>query len=134
MQERRARHPGALRRPQVGQENPFAWLLRDAAPEGGRGGGGTSPVQTAHLWQSDKICCLGADRRASGQAWRSGPAHQPRGMPCRAAHQIGLRRDDADRAHPDGALLEVGVLDLDGGDPVVIHAMPLRQKFRRFLG
>jgi hypothetical protein len=35
---------------------------------------------------------------------------------------------------PDGALLEVGVLDLDGDDPVVIHAMPLRQKFRRFLG
>ena len=34
---------------------------------------------------------------------------------------------------PDGALLEVGVLNLDGDDPVVIHAMPLRQKFRRFL-
>jgi hypothetical protein len=34
---------------------------------------------------------------------------------------------------PDGALLEVGVLDLDGDDPVVIHAMPLRAKFYRFL-
>lgn len=34
---------------------------------------------------------------------------------------------------PDGALLEVGVLDLDGGDPVAIHAMPLRAKFRRLL-
>ncbi len=34
---------------------------------------------------------------------------------------------------PDGALLEVGVLDLDGNDPVVIHAMPLRAKFRRLL-
>ena len=34
---------------------------------------------------------------------------------------------------PDGALLEVGVLDLDSADPVVIHAMPLREKFRRFL-
>ena len=33
----------------------------------------------------------------------------------------------------DGRLLEVGVLDLDGDDPVVIHAMPLRAKFRRFL-
>lgn len=33
----------------------------------------------------------------------------------------------------DGALLEVGVLDLYGDDPVVIHAMPLRPKFRRFL-
>ena len=27
---------------------------------------------------------------------------------------------------PDGALLEIGVLDLDGDDPVVIHAMPLQ--------
>ena len=34
----------------------------------------------------------------------------------------------------DGALLEVGVLDIDGDDPVVIHAMPLRPKFYRFLG
>lgn len=33
-----------------------------------------------------------------------------------------------------GALLEIGVLDLDGDDPVVIHAMPLRPKFYRFLG
>lgn len=34
----------------------------------------------------------------------------------------------------DGALLEVGVLDIDGEDPVVIHAQPLRPKFHRFLG
>ncbi len=34
----------------------------------------------------------------------------------------------------DGALLEVGVLDLDGDDPVIIHAMPIRTKFYRFLG
>ena len=33
-----------------------------------------------------------------------------------------------------GALLEIGVLDIYGGDPVVMHAMPLRQKFYRFLG
>ena len=33
----------------------------------------------------------------------------------------------------DGALLEVGVLDIDGDDPVVIHAMALRPKFYRFL-
>jgi hypothetical protein len=26
----------------------------------------------------------------------------------------------------DGALREIGVLDIDGDDPVVIHAMPLR--------
>jgi hypothetical protein len=34
----------------------------------------------------------------------------------------------------DGALLEIGVLDLDGEDPVIIHALPLRPKFRNFLG
>jgi hypothetical protein len=33
----------------------------------------------------------------------------------------------------DGALLEIGILDIDGDDPVVIHAMPLRRKFYRFL-
>ncbi len=35
---------------------------------------------------------------------------------------------------PDGALLEIGVLDIDGEDPVVIHATSLRQEFYRFLG
>lgn len=34
----------------------------------------------------------------------------------------------------DGALLEIGVLDIDGDDPVVIHAMRQRPKFNRFLG
>ena len=34
----------------------------------------------------------------------------------------------------DGALLEIGVLDLEGDDPVIIHAMPLRPKFYRILG
>jgi hypothetical protein len=34
----------------------------------------------------------------------------------------------------DGALLEIGVLDIDGDDPVVIHAMALRPTFYRFLG
>lgn len=37
-------------------------------------------------------------------------------------------------AGPNRTLLETGVLDLDGDDPVVIHAMPLRPKFYRFLG
>jgi hypothetical protein len=35
---------------------------------------------------------------------------------------------------PDGTMLEIGVLDIDGDDPVVIHAMPLRPKSYRFLG
>lgn len=34
----------------------------------------------------------------------------------------------------DGSLLEVGVLDIDGDDPVVIHAMLLRSKFYPLLG
>jgi len=33
----------------------------------------------------------------------------------------------------DGRMLEIGVLDIDGTDPVVIHAMPLRPKFRKLL-
>ena len=33
----------------------------------------------------------------------------------------------------DGRLLEIGVLDLDGEDPVVIHAMELSRKFYLFL-
>lgn len=36
-------------------------------------------------------------------------------------------------AATDGALLEIGVLDIDGDDPVAINAVPLRQKFYRFL-
>ena len=36
-------------------------------------------------------------------------------------------------AATNGALLEIGVLDIDGDDAVVIHAMPLRPKFYRFL-
>jgi hypothetical protein len=34
----------------------------------------------------------------------------------------------------DGAPLEIGVLDLGGEDPVVIHAMRLRAKFYPFIG
>jgi hypothetical protein len=34
----------------------------------------------------------------------------------------------------DGALLEIGILDIEGDDLVVIHARPRRPKFHRFLG
>lgn len=34
----------------------------------------------------------------------------------------------------DGTLLEIGILDFEGDDPVVIHAMALRPKFYQFLG
>jgi hypothetical protein len=33
-----------------------------------------------------------------------------------------------------GGTVELGVLDLDGDDPVVVHAVALRPKFHRFLG
>ena len=33
----------------------------------------------------------------------------------------------------DGSLLEIGVLDLEGEDPVVIHATELSHKFYLFL-
>ena len=33
----------------------------------------------------------------------------------------------------DATLLEIGVLDVDGDDPVVIHAMQLRPRFHEFL-
>jgi hypothetical protein len=34
----------------------------------------------------------------------------------------------------DGTPLEIGVLDLLGEDPVIIHAMRLRPKFYQFIG
>lgn len=33
----------------------------------------------------------------------------------------------------DGTPLEIGVLAIEGDDPVAVHAMPLRSKFRRLL-
>jgi hypothetical protein len=29
----------------------------------------------------------------------------------------------------EGSLLEIGVLDIDGDDAVIVHAMPLRRRF-----
>jgi hypothetical protein len=33
----------------------------------------------------------------------------------------------------DGTLLEIGILDTGDGDLAIMHAMPLRPKFYRFL-
>ena len=33
----------------------------------------------------------------------------------------------------DSALLEIGVLDIDGDDAVIVHAMPIRRRFYRYL-
>lgn len=56
------------------------------------------------------------------------------------AWRNAIRRIDSDDdfvmlVGPDtaGRMLEVGVLDIDGDDPVAIHSMPLRKKFERFL-
>lgn len=53
-----------------------------------------------------------------------------------AMRRVGMADDLTMLIGPagDGTLLEVGVLGLDGEDPVVIHAMRLRRKFHRFLG
>jgi len=34
----------------------------------------------------------------------------------------------------DGAPLEIGILGAENGDPVIIHAMPMRPKYQGFLG
>ena len=61
---------------------------------------------------------------------------------CRQLRRLGrevscmtaaVEPDHPHRAGLDGALLEIGVLDFEGDDPVVIHAMALRPKFYRFL-
>lgn len=50
-----------------------------------------------------------------------------------ARNAIRRRKDDQFTmligAARDGSLLEVGILDADSDDPVVIHAMPVRPKF-----
>lgn len=53
-----------------------------------------------------------------------------------ATHRILLDDDLTMLIGPasDGTLLEIGVLGMEGDDPVVIHAMQLRPKFYRFLG
>jgi hypothetical protein len=33
----------------------------------------------------------------------------------------------------NGALLEIGILEMPGEDPAIIHAMPLRKRYYRYL-
>ena len=51
-------------------------------------------------------------------------------------HKIDMDEDLTMLIGParDGAPLEIGVLGLDSDDPVILHALPLRAKFYRFLG
>jgi hypothetical protein len=51
-----------------------------------------------------------------------------------ALRHPGRRQDLVIRADRSGRLLEIVVLDDDADEePVVIHAMPLRPKFHRYL-
>jgi hypothetical protein len=83
---------------------------------------------------ADKVCCLHADRRASAETRRSRRRHLAR--PRNATHKIDMGDDLTMLIGParDGAPVELGVLGLDSDDPVIIHALPLRAKFYRFLG
>jgi hypothetical protein len=68
----------------------------------------------------------------------SGPArkHHVRDIDILHAVRNSLRWvgvDDADRRADRWRTPGGGVLDIDSDDPVTIHAMPLRQKFYRFL-
>lgn len=71
-----------------------------------------------------------------------GPARKHGGADADSWHAArkAVRRVDMDEdvtmllgPAADGAMLAIGVLDLNGDDPVIIHAMPLRTKFSRFL-
>jgi len=102
-------------------------VIPSVAPPGDRYLG--AGVAENHL---DNICCLHANRRAGTQAWRCRRGHTPRN----AMRWVAMADDLMMLIGPaaDGAPLEIGVLDIDGDDPVVIHAMTLRRKFYKFLG
>jgi hypothetical protein len=74
--------------------------------------------------------------RIGRPAWK----HDVSEEDIRHAVRNAMRRIDLDEdltmligPGADGRLLEIGVLDLEGEDPVVIHAMELSRKFYLFL-
>lgn len=74
--------------------------------------------------------------RIGQPAWKHGVSEEDIGHAVRnAMRRIGLDEDLTMLIGPatDGTLLEIGVLDLEGEDPVVIHAMGLTAKFHRLL-
>ena len=81
----------------------------------------------------DKVCCRNADRPAGREADVSEEDihHAVRN----AMRRIDLDEDLTILIGPaaDGRALEIGILDLEGEDPVVIHAMELSPKFYVFL-
>lgn len=74
--------------------------------------------------------------RIGGPARKHGVADADIWPAVRNATRLVVMDDDLTiMIGPDsaGSLLEVGMLGMNGDDPVIIHAMPLRQKFYRFL-
>ncbi|MDA8300543.1 MAG: hypothetical protein M0005_03145 [Actinomycetota bacterium] len=74
--------------------------------------------------------------RIGPPAWKHGVSEED----IRHAVRNAMRRIDLDEdltmligPAADGTLLEIGVLGLEGEDPVVIHAMELSRRFYPFL-
>ena len=74
--------------------------------------------------------------RIGQPAWKHGVSEED----IRHAVRNAMRRIDLDEdltmligPAADGTLLEIGVLGLEGEDPVVIHAMELSRRFYPFL-
>jgi hypothetical protein len=73
--------------------------------------------------------------RLGAQAWRRRPGHRPRNRPCARDGRRRRRPRPWLLIGPDtaGNLLEVVVLITAEGMHVVIHAMPMRDKYARLL-
>ncbi len=74
--------------------------------------------------------------RIGQPAWKHGVSEEDiRHAVRNAMRRIDLGEDLTMLIGPaaDGSLLEIGVLDLEGEDPVVIQAMELSAKFYLFL-
>jgi hypothetical protein len=82
---------------------------------------------------SDKIDCLHAG--SASQRRNTELLTPTSGMASATTHKIDMGEDLTMLIGParDGAPLEIGVLGPDSDDPVIIHALPLRAKFYRFL-
>ena len=87
----------------------------------------------------DRVCAEG--QAAAGRIGTPARKHGVGDADIWHAVRTAIRKIDMDDdltmligpAH-DGTLLEIGVLDMNGEDPVVIHAMRLRPKFYPLIG
>ena len=90
----------------------------------------------ARMAWADKVHCLHADGRGGGACKHGVPEADIWHAVRNATRRVIMDDDLTMLIGPglDGSMLEVGVLDIDGEDAVVIHAMALRPKFYRFHG